>query len=50
MAGAVCAPARAEDADKGKKAPEHKLTQSESYLSLDPIYTTIVADNRPWAC
>ena len=29
-----------------KKSSEHKLTQSESYLSLDPIYTTIVEDNR----
>ena len=29
-----------------KKSSEHKLTQSESYLSLDPIYTTIVDDNR----
>jgi flagellar basal body-associated protein FliL len=29
------------------KAPEHKITQSESYVMLDPIYTTIVADNRP---
>ena len=30
-----------------KKSSEHKLTQSESYLSLDPIYTTIVDDDRP---
>jgi len=29
-----------------KKNSEHKLTQSASYLSLDPIYTTIVDDNR----
>ena len=29
-----------------KKSSEHKLTQSESYLSLEPIYTTIVDDNR----
>ncbi|MBN9588472.1 MAG: hypothetical protein BGN85_08410 [Alphaproteobacteria bacterium 64-11] len=39
-------PARAEDAPKAKKAPEHKITQSKSYSSVDPIYTTIVADNR----
>ncbi len=39
-------PDKADKADKGK-APEHKVTQSESYLMLDPIYTTIVADNRP---
>jgi flagellar basal body-associated protein FliL len=41
--------AHAEDApdkkDKSKK-PEHKITQSESYLSIDPIYTTIVDDDR----
>ena len=41
--------AHAEDApdkkDKSKKA-EHKITQSDSYLPVDPIYTTIVADNR----
>jgi len=29
-----------------KKSSEHKLTQSVSYLPLDPIYTTIVEDNR----
>jgi flagellar basal body-associated protein FliL len=39
-------PVRAEDASKANKAPEHKSTQSESYILLDPIYTTIVADNR----
>jgi flagellar basal body-associated protein FliL len=37
----------ADDAQPSQKAPEHKVTQSESYLTLDPIYTTIVADNRP---
>jgi flagellar basal body-associated protein FliL len=41
------APARADDAPGAQKAPEHKVTQSESFLALDPIYTTIVADNRP---
>jgi flagellar basal body-associated protein FliL len=39
-------PVRAEDAPKAQKAPEHKTTQSRSYVLLDPIYTTIVADNR----
>lgn len=39
-------PARAEDAPKANKAPEHKITQSKSYSSVDPIYTTIVADSR----
>jgi flagellar basal body-associated protein FliL len=32
---------------KADKAPEHKTTQSKSYIMVDPIYTTIVADNRP---
>jgi flagellar basal body-associated protein FliL len=40
------ASARAEDAPKAQKAPEHKTTQSKSYIMVDPIYTTIVADNR----
>ena len=40
-------PARAEDAPKAQKAPEHKTTQSKSYVEIEPIYTTIVADNRP---
>lgn len=39
-------PVRAEDAPKAQKAPEHKTTQSKSYIVMDPIYTTIVADNR----
>ena len=39
--------ARAEDAPKAQKAPEHKTTQSKSYIMVDPIYSTIVADNRP---
>jgi flagellar basal body-associated protein FliL len=34
------------DDDDAQKAPEHKITQSKSYLSLDPIYTTIVDDDR----
>ncbi len=29
-----------------KKGSEHKLTEAVSYLALDPIYTTIVADRR----
>ena len=42
-------PAWADDAAKdpasGKK-PEHKITLSESYLTVDPFYTTIVTDNH----
>jgi flagellar basal body-associated protein FliL len=45
LAGASV-PVRAEDAPKAQKAPEHKTTQSTSYVMIDPIYTTIVADNR----
>ena len=40
-------PVSAEDAPKAQKAPEHKTTQSKSYIMVDPIYATIVADNRP---
>jgi flagellar basal body-associated protein FliL len=36
----------AEGGAKKGKAPEHKTTQSKSYIMLDPIYTTIVGDNR----
>src|ERR1700760_1516425 len=39
--------AHAEDAPKAQKAPEHKTTQSKSYIMVDPIYSTIVADSRP---
>ena len=45
LAGASV-PVRAEDAPKAQKAPEHKTTQSKSYVQIDPIYTTIVSDNR----
>ena len=33
------------DQDEQKK-PEHKTSQSKSYLSLEPIYTTIVGDDH----
>jgi flagellar basal body-associated protein FliL len=36
-------PVRAEDDQKAK----HKITQSESYLMVDPIYATILTDERP---
>jgi flagellar basal body-associated protein FliL len=41
----AAAPAWADDAADAKK-PEHKITQSESYLSVEPFYTTIVTDNH----
>jgi flagellar basal body-associated protein FliL len=40
-------------ADDGKKSAEkkkpavHKVTQSESYLMIDPLYTSILDGNRP---
>jgi flagellar basal body-associated protein FliL len=36
----------AHGADEKAKKPEHKTTQSKSYIMVDPIYTTIVADNQ----
>ncbi|HVZ92629.1 MAG TPA: hypothetical protein VG843_13345 [Rhizomicrobium sp.] len=39
-------PARAGDDSPGKAA-EHKVTQSKSYLMIDPIYATILANDRP---
>jgi flagellar basal body-associated protein FliL len=27
--------------------PEHKITQSESYIMLEPMYATIIDSNRP---
>jgi flagellar basal body-associated protein FliL len=37
------APVRADDDQKAK----HKITQSQSYLMIDPIYATIVTNDRP---
>lgn len=42
----LAAPALGDDTPQDKKKPEHKVTQSVSYLMLDPIYTTIVNDNQ----
>lgn len=36
-----------DDKDKKKKAAVHKITQSESYLMIDPIYTSILDGNQP---
>ncbi|MBL6851954.1 MAG: hypothetical protein ISS15_18435 [Alphaproteobacteria bacterium] len=33
--------------DKSNKKPKHKLTQSESYLEVDPLYATILDGDRP---
>jgi flagellar basal body-associated protein FliL len=40
------ATARAAEDASPPKSSEHKLTQSKSYLPLEPIYATIVDDNR----
>jgi len=40
-------PVRADDGDSSKKGSEHKVTQSKSYLMVDPIYATIVAGDKP---
>jgi flagellar basal body-associated protein FliL len=37
------APARADDDQRAK----HKITQSQSYLMIDPVYATIVTDDHP---
>jgi len=37
------APAIADDA----RAPEHKITQSESYMMLEPMYATIINADKP---
>jgi flagellar basal body-associated protein FliL len=36
----------AEKGEAKQKAPEHKLTQSESWVELDDFYTTIVGERR----
>lgn len=39
-------PVRAEDASNGQKAPEHKNVPPDSYVRIEPIYTTIVTGNH----
>jgi|SRR5471032_2072983 flagellar basal body-associated protein FliL len=43
---AAALPALADDAPKKQKAPEHKATQSKTFVDVENIYTTIVADNH----
>jgi flagellar basal body-associated protein FliL len=40
-------PARADDTDSGNKKPEHKITQSKSFVMVEPFYTTIYDAGRP---
>lgn len=42
----LAAPAHADDGDGGK-APKHKVTQSDSYLMVDPMYAAILDGDRP---
>jgi flagellar basal body-associated protein FliL len=47
LAVLAATPVLADDATPdNQKKPEHKVTQSASYLDMDPFYTTIVNDNR----
>jgi hypothetical protein len=45
LAALLAAPARADD--DGGKAPKHKVTQSDSYLMIEPMYSTILDGDRP---
>jgi hypothetical protein len=50
LAVLLALPARADDGDNGGgggKAPKHKLTQAESYLMIDPIYSAVMDGDRP---
>jgi hypothetical protein len=44
-AALVATPAGADDGDG--KAPKHKVTQSASYLMVDPMYSAILEGDRP---
>jgi hypothetical protein len=49
LAALLAAPAHAGDdaGGDGGKAPKHKVTQSESYLMIDPMYSAILDGDRP---
>jgi hypothetical protein len=44
IGAALATPVRADD---GQQMAVHKVTQSESYIMLEPIYATIMDNNRP---
>lgn len=44
---AFAVPAHAGDDGDGPKKAKHKLTQSDTYLEVDPLYTTILDGDRP---
>lgn len=45
LAAILALPAHAGDGDS--KAPKHKVTQSDSYLMIDPMYSAILDGDRP---
>jgi hypothetical protein len=47
LAAALAAPARADDGGDDGKAPKHKVTQSDSYLMIEPMYSAILDGDRP---
>jgi hypothetical protein len=48
LAAMLALPARAGDGDDdANKRPTHKVTQSDSYLMIDPMYSTILDGDRP---
>jgi flagellar basal body-associated protein FliL len=51
LALSFAVPAHAGDdgdgSDKDSKKPKHKLTQSVSYLEIEPMYATILDGDRP---
>lgn len=48
LAAFLAAPAYAEEEGGGDgKAPKHKVTQSDSYIMVDPMYSAILDGDRP---
>ena len=43
----AAAAARADDAAQSGKAPTHKITQSQSFVMIEPFYATIYDSGRP---
>ncbi|HEY5346900.1 MAG TPA: hypothetical protein VIJ72_01810 [Rhizomicrobium sp.] len=46
LSALILAPAMGDDAPPQKK-PEHKVTQSKSYVAMDALYATIPVGDRP---
>ena len=43
----LCVLALPAQADDDAKAPKHKVTQSDSYVEIEPMYATILDGDRP---